>query len=112
MRTLEWEALKHFGYAEFREPEKMSRAFLVKLDRAREGSEVAWRITSDFRRGAGAHSEGVAVDIAVSNSRERFEIVRCLLRGRFKRIGVYDKHIHVDDSKRLDTRVLWIGVST
>ncbi len=111
MRVLEWTSLKHFGYAEFKEPESMSHAFLVKLDRARDKTTAVWEITSDYRVGSGSHSEGVAVDIAVSNSRERFEIVRALLQGGFKRIGVYDRHIHVDDSQRLDREVLWIGVS-
>ncbi len=111
MKLLEWSSLKNFRIDEFREPDNMSRAFLEKLDRARSRAGREFRITSDYRRGAGSHSEGVAVDISVKDSRERFEIVRALIREGFERIGVYDRHIHVDDSKRLDTQVLWIGVS-
>ncbi len=111
MRTLEWAKLKHFRIDEFEDPERMSHAFLLKLDRAREKSRVSFRITSSYRQGSGAHSEGVGVDLAVRNSRERFEIVRALMQGQFRRIGVYDKHIHVDDSMKLDREVLWIGVS-
>ncbi len=111
MKLLEWTELKHFRADEVEGPDKMSRAFMVKLDRARDLVEGPWKINSSWRNGGGSHSEGVAVDIAVTTSRKRYKVLKALLDVGFKRIGVYDRHIHVDDSERLDSEVIWIGVS-
>lgn len=48
----------------------------------------------------------------VSRSRARYLIVRGALGAGFTRIGVYDRHVHLDCDPDLPPRVLWEGVST
>ncbi len=59
----------------------------------------------------GAHGKGLAVDIVCSNSRLRLKLLRALLEAGFHRLGVYDRHIHVDIDPSANRDVLWTGVS-
>ncbi len=73
-----------------------------------------FEITSGYREGdPRTHGKGLAVDIAVVNARQRFRIVRALIRAGFNRIGVYDRHIHADVAADDDSphSTLWIGES-
>ncbi len=71
-------------------------------------------ITSGYREGdKGSHGQGKAVDISAHSARQRFKIVRALIRAGFNRIGVYDRHVHADIAAD-DTHphsVLWTGES-
>lgn len=58
-----------------------------------------------------AHLKGLGVDLACSDSVSRFKMVQALLLAGFKRVGVYDKHIHADRDETLPQMVLWMGVS-
>lgn len=58
-----------------------------------------------------AHLRGRAADISVKGSSDRFQIVRALLLVGFRRVGVYNKHIHADLDSTLDQQVLWTGRS-
>lgn len=105
-----WRNIEHFEPIEFDGP--MHIGFVGKLDRARTQSGVPFVISSGFRAGDdGAHGLGRAVDIRCRDSRSRFCILKALLGQGFKRIGVYDKHIHVDDWPDGDQRVIWWGTS-
>lgn len=81
-------------------------------------STAAIKITSGLRKGdPGAHGLGLAVDFACTASRPRYYLLRAALAVGFRRIGVYDRHIHVDiaDSivgpERFPGEVVWHGKS-
>ena len=92
-----------------------------KLDTARAVSGIPFRITSGLRScsankaamgvEASSHLSGKAVDLAVESSRDRFLIVKGLLAAGFVRIGVYDRHCHVDCDGSKDQQVMWVGIS-
>ena len=110
-----WDQLRYFVRAEFRHPDRMSEALLLKLDEVRHQAGVAIRITSDFRPGdGGAHGRGMAVDIAAAdgiNGRWRFLVLRAALAEGFCRVGVYDSHLHLDVDEQLAQDVAWWGIS-
>lgn len=111
--TGEWKLLNHFEASEFDFPDQMDFGFLQRLDLARSFSGIQYEITSDVRTDDihSPHITGKAVDIRAHHSWVKFKIVRGLLKAGFTRIGVYDKHVHVDSDPQGPTEVLWIGES-
>lgn len=94
---------------------------LDMLDRARTLAGVPFRITSNYRTKeqdialagfAGAHTEipCTSFDIAASNGKQRFAIIKALFEVGFPRIGVNVKnnHIHVDNSQILPRMVFFV----
>ena len=55
-----------------------------------------------------AHLTGEAADIACVNSMRRMRIVKALILGGFKRIGIGKDHIHCDISKTRTQDVMWL----
>lgn len=107
---IDYSAYKFFSREEFAFPDAMDTEFLAMLDRARAFAGVPFRITSSFREGDPlSHGYGQAVDIACVTSRERFWIVSGCLNAGFQRIGVYPKHVHVDNRLSLPHPVLFTG---
>lgn len=98
------------------DPELMS-----KLDTARAVAGIPFVITSGLRTcsantaamgvESSSHLSGKAVDLAASDSRARFLIIRGLLAAGITRIGAYDKHVHADVDATKDPDVLWVGQS-
>ncbi len=87
-------------------------SFKMFLELAEGLSGVQFAITSAVRDGGpGAHGEADAVDIACSTSRNRHHIYDGLRGAGFHRIGVYDRHIHVDRSLTRPANVTWLGKS-
>lgn len=84
---------------------------LLELAEKFAGAEFV--ITSGLREDdtLSAHGLGLAVGIRCSTSRPRFRIVSALIRVGFRRIGIYDQHIHADVSLARDQEVLWRGES-
>lgn len=112
MRKSEWKLLNHFDASEFDKPFRMDYGFMQRLDLARSFSGIPYEITSGFREDLHSpHSTGKAVDIRAHHSWVKFKIVRGLLKAGFRRIGVYDKHVHVDSDPQAPVDVLWIGES-
>ena len=118
MTRINWDDLKYFKKSEFKSPSKMSPSLLYKLDCIRADTKLPISITSSYRKGdSGAHGEGVAVDISDNSkgrpisSRWRYEVLISIFSHKFNRIGVYDKHIHLDMSESRDQDVCWWGVS-
>lgn len=82
--------------------------------------DMPLKITSSFRspelnRTCGgsptsSHLKGLAVDIVCTESSTRYKIINAAISLNFVRIGVYDKHIHldIDHSKPV---ALWLGKS-
>lgn len=69
------------------------------------------RITSAYREGDPlAHGAGLAVDIAITGGYERKFLALALHKAGFKRIGIYDKHVHADNDTTLP-EAWWVGTS-
>ena len=94
---------------------------VIMLDRARGFAGVPFIITSGLRTQeenlvAGgeedsAHLYGEAVDLACSTSWLRHKMLPALYVAGFRRIGVYDRHLHADISTHLPQGVTWWGKS-
>lgn len=99
---------------------KVDFSALAKLQIAREIANIPFTITSHYR--TPEHSEKVggsktdahtripcgAFDIYCTNSRERLKILRGVIEAGFKRIGLNEKHIHVDNCSDLPQDVFFI----
>ena len=90
---------------------------LEMLEEAREHAGFPFRITSGYRcekhnkevKGVedSAHTKGLAVDIAVSDSRQRYWLLIALLSAGFRRIGIAENYIHVDIDNSKPRFVVW-----
>ena len=97
--------------------DKMDKTFLLKLDKARERAGIPFVINSAYRspehnakiggKPNSSHLKGLAVDISVTNSRQRFIVLNALLEVGFTRIGIADTFIHVDLDKGKSKDVIW-----
>jgi hypothetical protein len=108
-----FESSTYFSKEEFDHPDKMDQRFIAKLDVARGIAQVPFKINSDYREDSKAHYNGRGVDISATDSKTRFAIVRGAIRAGINRIGVYDRHVHLDDEQEPThpERVMWIGKS-
>ena len=111
--------LKYFKLSEFDSPDlegsgsNMNYTFLEKLDQARGLAGIPFKITSGYRteayqddltrrgyktakKGTSPHLKGLAADISVKDSRQRFIVINSLLLAGFTRLGIGDNFIHVD----------------
>lgn len=102
--------LRYFKLSEFDCQEtgenKMDKGFLRKLDQLRHICEFPFKITSGYRSPnhsieakkstPGKHSEGIAADILITSSRQRFIIVKNAILLGFTGIGVHETFIHLD----------------
>ena len=95
----------------------LSSMLVDGLDQAREIAGVPFAITCGFVETLGSHVEhsahlhGLAVDIRCWDSWSRAKILPALLEAGFRRIGIYDRHIHADIDYSLPHPVLWLGIS-
>lgn len=111
--------LKHFAPKEFKHYSEMSPELGRMLDDTRHILNDKIIITGSWRRSANertsAHqvsSSGLweAVDIRCSESRERFLLVSAAYLAGFRRIGLYDRHVHLDVAEEnFDHDVCWLG---
>ena len=118
------EVMKHFNYFEFDSPDiqgsgqLMSKELLEILDEVREDYGKPIVITSGYRTEAhnesvggkkdSSHLKGLAVDVACTTSRDRFELVRLFLEYGITRIGIADTFIHIDiDDEDKSPNVIW-----
>lgn len=118
MRKEQWDLLDHFTEDEdWGDPAKMDFGFMMMLDRCRRVAGIPFSISSGFREDDNgvldsAHEVGKAADIRVSHGHHRFIIVRAALFVGINRIGVYDKHVHLDTwDDAPATHVIWSGKS-
>jgi uncharacterized protein YcbK (DUF882 family) len=110
---------RYFDLEEFASPDlkgsgsNMNHNFMVKLDEARHLANIPFKITSGYRteayqddltrrgyktakKGTSPHLKGLAADISVKDSRQRFIVINSLLLAGFTRLGISDTFIHVD----------------
>lgn len=94
-------------------PKGLDSHLITLLELAEKFAGAEFIITSAFRQGdIGAHGLGLAVGIKCSESRPRFRIIAALLKVGFRRLGIYDLHIHADVSLARDQEVMWMGESS
>jgi uncharacterized protein YcbK (DUF882 family) len=115
--------LKHFNYSEFDSPDVqgsgqlMDKAFLDMLDEVRDKYDKPININSGFRTPAhneavggkndSSHLLGLAADISCNKSKDRFDLINCLLDVGINRIGIASTFIHVDIDKNKTQNVIW-----
>lgn len=116
--------MKYFNYSEFDSPDVqgsgqlMDKTLLEMLDDVREKFDKPIRINSGFRTPqhneevggveSSSHLKGLAVDIACNNSKDRFDLINCLLDVGFSRIGVAKSFIHADIDPDKSSGVMWM----
>lgn len=103
------------------EVQGLDKELCAMLDWARGRATIPFVITCGLRTPEhndkvggvqdSSHLRGLAVDMACSDSTARYKMVQALLLAGFKRLGVYDKHVHVDRDESLPQEVMWVGVS-
>ncbi len=96
--------------------ENMDKNFLDALDEARGVAGIPFIINSAYRspdhplsikNPTSSHIKGLAVDIACTNSIDRFKLEGILREVGFTRIGMGSTFIHVDIDKEKAQKVLW-----
>ena len=121
--------MRYFTIDEFDSPDKkgsgkkMDATLLSMLDEARHIAQIPFKINSAFRTEKynkklkkkgykvaknSSHLKGLAVDIAVSDSRSRWKILSALMKVGFNRIGVGKTFLHVDISCKKSGYVTWV----
>ena len=115
--------MKYFEYEEFDSPDiqgsgqMMSKELLSKLDMIREEFGKPIHINSGYRteahndkvggKPASSHLKGLAVDIACSASRDRFNLIKLFIKHDITRIGIAKNFIHIDIDNNKDPDVIW-----
>lgn len=94
---------------------------VYKLDRARELFGSPLIITSGFRDPQqngnvggvqdSSHTRGLGVDIRCNDSELQKKLIWALCVAGFKRVGQYDRHVHVDSDVTKPTPAYWVGES-
>jgi len=130
----DYSALRHFTREEFTRPELMEADFLSLLDEWRErcgfGIKIlnAGRLFEDMVRIYGPdistwsdspHKRGLGVDCrpVEDSAASRLVMIGTAIdlweEGRWSRLGlgIYDKHLHVDNDTKLRRPWLWVGKS-
>lgn len=119
MKADDWRAIEFFQSDEFDYPDRMTWGLLVKLDAVRREAGVPLYIFSDYRPGDdGAHGKGLAVDVHDDRARDgiasrwRHKVLRAAYVVGFRRIGIYDAHLHLDIDTSKAQDVSWWGESS
>ena len=112
--------MKYFNIAEFNcqhtGENRMEQAFLDKLDALREHCGFPFVITSGYRSPdhpleagkeiPGTHAQGIAADIKITSSAQRYSIIKGALEHGFTGLGVAGDFIHLDT--RGSVPVMWV----
>lgn len=109
---------KFFKYFKENEVKGLEIELILMLDKARDEAGIPFVITSGLRseeenkRVGGvtdsAHLKGLAVDLRCNNDKERFYIVRALIKTGFQRIEIAKDHIHTDIDKTKKQCIMWL----
>ena len=114
---------RYFKYEDFMCPcgcefNNTSVEFINSLDRARAIAGVPFKINSGTRckkhnkevggKDTSGHIKGIAVDIAITGSINRFKVVDALRAVGFTRIGIGESFCHVDQDMSKTQNVMWV----
>lgn len=113
--------MKYFKDSDFNCPccnkNEMDKAFLNRFDSARELAGVPFYVTSGYRcpshnktvggNHKSSHMEGIAADLFIKDSSNRFRIIKGLLDAGFTRLGLQGSLIHVDGDIEKIQKVIW-----
>lgn len=113
MKKSEWSDFTYFTREEFDSPDKvgsgdeMQYSTVKLLDEARSIAGLPFKINSGFRteghnkkvggRPNSSHTKGYAVDISIKTNYERYKILMACVTVGFKRFGIGQNFIHVDN---------------
>jgi uncharacterized protein YcbK (DUF882 family) len=96
----------------------MDGNFLDQLDKARGYAGTSFVISSGYRCPAhnkavggsetSSHLKGLAADIVVKNSGQRYKILSGLIKAGFNRIGIGSTFIHADTDYLKTLDVIWL----
>lgn len=97
---------------------KLKPELWALLDKMRGECGFPFIINSGFRTKAendalkdsasdSAHLSGLAVDISIKNSSQRFKLIEVAFKNGIKRIGISKTFVHIDTSKTLPQNVMW-----
>jgi len=116
--------LRYFKHSEFDSPDKpgsgnnMSPVLLGMLDAARKHYGKPIKVNSGFRTkehntkvggvSTSSHLKGLAVDINIDGSANRFAIYEALRKVGFKRLGIAKTFIHADIDPNKSPNVMWV----
>lgn len=110
---------RHFSDEEAKE---LDGELMARLDVARDLCGFPIVITSGRRTpeqnavaggtNESSHMKGLAVDLrAPTGKNEREKMIWALGRAGFRRMGIYDRHLHCDVCPDKAQDVIWFGVS-
>lgn len=114
--------MRYFKVSEFDCPHckrnEMNQNFLERLDKAREYAATPFIISSGYRcqshneevggSETSSHLKGLAVDLVVRDSAQRYKILMGLLGAGFNRIGLGENFVHVDYDTSKSSHVIWV----
>jgi zinc D-Ala-D-Ala carboxypeptidase len=119
-----WENIKHFSPEEFDSEGSpgsgvnMNIAFIELLDKIRDIAGVPLSINSGYRtvehnaavggKSDSAHLKGVACDIRVDNSGDRYRLISAIISVGIVRFGIGGDFIHLDMDYTLPQKVCWL----
>tara|TARA_R100001086_G_scaffold126681_4_gene65540 strand:+ start:2891 stop:3274 length:384 start_codon:yes stop_codon:yes gene_type:complete len=120
---------KYFTYNEFdcksgngKGIDNMQDEFICLLDEARSKAGVPFIINSGYRTPEynkqlikqgfkasenSSHTKGIACDIKVENTQNRYKILKALIEVGFKRIGIAKNFIHCDIDYDKHQNLIW-----
>lgn len=115
---------QHFDLSEFNcqcglcgGENEMRMSTVHRADDGRSYSGVPWVINDGYRCAAealrvgkpqGAHPSGTGFDVKATDSYTRYRILTGAIQAGFQRIGLYPRHIHLDDDDNLPQQVCWV----
>ena len=122
MTEAKWGTYPNFHKEEFNchitGENKMTDEFMRKLQECRTLYAKPMIINSGYRSPShpierikkvpGEHTEGMAADVSVIQSADRFLMVKYALAIGFKRIGITRDFVHIGLSERRSQNVIWI----
>jgi uncharacterized protein YcbK (DUF882 family) len=114
--------MRYFKISEFDCPDckrnEMNKEFLERLDKAREYAVTPFVISSGYRceqhneavggSPKSSHTKGLAADIVVRDSAQRYKILMGLIGAGFNRIGLGENFVHVDYDESKQSNVIWV----
>lgn len=96
---------------------KINEVFKANLEAAQTFAKIPFKFSSGYRcedhnkkeggSPTSSHLKGLAADIKVENSRQRYRILFGLIMAGFTRVGIGRGFVHVDQDQDKDQEVGW-----